>query len=116
MSHTGGLTKIKHLLTLVRKDVNFFVIMRDDTARTLQFSGLDLSPGETNGIMDIVNGTHQSLYAEHLDDLAALWQETKAEMEQRYGQIPEFRMHHVAEPVWRVRIPGSEDYLLTNKK
>ena len=95
-----SIEKMKHILDAVRKDVNFYIILRDDPARTLQVSGVDLSPGETQGLLDIVYGTRTSLYAENLEPLAKLWHEIGEEMNSKYGHFPAFSERHQAGPIW----------------
>lgn len=66
--------KIGFVLDIARKDEQFCQDLQNNTFQTLQESGIDLSPGEIMGIIDIVNGTKLSRLTKHIEEMRTKWQ------------------------------------------
>ena len=80
MEAKAALMKVEFVLEVARKDPKGFLVdLESDPFRTLQASGIDLSPGETMAIIDIVNGTSLSPLASRLGKLRLLWASITAE-------------------------------------
>jgi hypothetical protein len=69
------LKKIEFVMEVARKDPEGFLQdLRNDPFRTLQQSGIDLSPGETMAVIDVVKGTSFSPLAPRLSAMRSLWE------------------------------------------
>lgn len=69
----AAMMKVNHVLDIARKDQRFFNDLSRDPVRTLQESGIDLSPGEILATIDIVRGTSNSTLAPLLEKSRKLW-------------------------------------------
>lgn len=73
MQTQAALMKIGFVLDVARKDSRFLNDLTRNPFQTLMESGIDLSPGEIQGVIDIVNGTSLSHYASTLKKSRSLW-------------------------------------------
>lgn len=69
----ASLMKVEYVFEIARKDVRFLNDLSRDPFRTLQESGLDLSPGEILATIDVVKGTSLSTLAPALEKHRDLW-------------------------------------------
>ncbi|MCZ4280554.1 hypothetical protein O4H49_07180 [Kiloniella laminariae] len=71
----AGLMKIGFVLDVARKDVRFLNDLDRSPFQTLMESGIDLSPGEIQAVIDVVKDTSLSHYAPALKKNRVLWQD-----------------------------------------
>ncbi len=70
---TAAMIKIEFVLDVARKDIRFLNDLERNPFQTLMESGIDLSPGEIQGVIDVVRSTSLSNYAPALKKVRALW-------------------------------------------
>jgi len=74
MAHPrGAMIKICFVLDVARKDIRFLDDLERNPFLTLMESGIDLSPGEIQGVIDVVKDTSLSNYAPALKKARTLW-------------------------------------------
>ena len=69
----AALMKINFVLDVARKSTRFLNDLERDPFKTLMESGIDLSPGETQAIIDIVTGSSLSYYVPALKNTKSRW-------------------------------------------
>jgi hypothetical protein len=69
----AALIKLNFILDVARKDIRFLCDLQNSPFKTLMESGIDLSPGELQGAIDIVTGTAHSQYASALTKSRVRW-------------------------------------------
>ncbi len=75
MEHQAAKLKIEFVLDVARKDIRFLNDLDRNPFQTLVESGIDLSPGEIQGVIDIVKETSLSKYAPGLKKSRVWWSE-----------------------------------------
>jgi hypothetical protein len=82
MEAKAALMKVEFVLEVARKDPKGFLVdLERDPFRTLQASGIDLSPGETMAVIDIVHGTSHSPLAPRLGRLRQHWDDLRVDVQ-----------------------------------
>lgn len=71
---TAASLKLDFVLKIARKDERFFNDLTRDPVRTLLQSGIDLSPGEIFGVVDVIKNTTASPLAHALSAKKQVWQ------------------------------------------
>jgi hypothetical protein len=79
MQATASLMKVDFVLEVARKDPQFMADLHNDPIKTLQESGIDLSPGEFVATLDIVKNTSYSPLAPLLGKHRDRWEAVRAE-------------------------------------
>jgi hypothetical protein len=71
-----ALKKVEFVFDVARKDPREFMVdLLRDPRQTLKESGIDLSPHETQAVIDVVEGTSESRYAPKLHQLRQRWKD-----------------------------------------
>lgn len=69
----AAMIKLNFVLDVARKDIRFLNDLQNNPFKTILESGIDLSPGEIQGVIDIVTGTSLSHYASALSKAKKRW-------------------------------------------
>ena len=85
----ASVSKVQYVLEIARKDGRFMNDLSRDPFRTLQESGIDLSPGEIMAVIDVVKGTAHSLLGPRLQPLRSTWENVVADASFRAGPTTE---------------------------